>query len=123
MLKIYPDSSAVVKRYVSEPGSSAVDQVFERYLLGDLIATSAWIIGGEVGILDIKKGGWLAKDEFRTTRGFVGETMRLLHLVFSKWSGFSYQYLWRPGLQSSEHVWRLPLSKSKHVYTLAAMCF
>ena len=83
MLKVYLDSSAIVKRYVSEPGSSAVDLVFDKCWLGELsITTSIWNIGEVLGVFDIRRRRrWLSEDEFRNVlRNFTGEVIRLLRL-------------------------------------------
>jgi len=83
LLKIYLDSSAIVKRYISEPGSSAVDLVFDRCWLGELsISTSIWNIGEVLGVFDVRRRrGWLSEDEFRDAlRNFTGEITRLLRL-------------------------------------------
>ncbi|RLE90661.1 MAG: PIN domain nuclease [Thermoprotei archaeon] len=83
MLKVYLDSSAIVKRYVFEPGSSAVDQVFDRCWIGELsIVTSIWNIGEVLGVFDVRRRrGWLSDDEFRRVlRNFIGEFIRLLRL-------------------------------------------
>lgn len=83
MLKVYLDSSAIVKRYISEPGSSAVDYIFDRCLAGEIsITTSVWNIGEVLGVFDMRRRReWLTEDEFKgTIRSFVGETMRLLRL-------------------------------------------
>lgn len=83
MLKVYLDSSAIVKRYVSEPGSSAVDLVFDKCWLGELsITTSIWNIGEVLGVFDIRRRrGWFSEDEFRNVlRNFTGEVIRLLRL-------------------------------------------
>jgi len=81
--KVYLDSSAIVKRYVSEPGSSAVDLVFDKCWLGELsITTSIWNIGEVLGVFDIRRRrGWFSEDEFRNVlRNFTGEVIRLLRL-------------------------------------------
>jgi len=83
LLKVYLDSSAIVKRYVFEPGSSAIDRVFDRCWVGDLsIVTSVWNIGEVLGVFDTRRRrGWLSDDEFRRVlRNFVGEVVRLLRL-------------------------------------------
>jgi len=80
---MYLDSSAIVKRYISEPGSSAVDLVFDRCWLGELsISTSIWNIGEVLGVFDVRRRrGWLSEDEFRDVlRNFTGEITRLLRL-------------------------------------------
>lgn len=83
MLRIYLDSSAVVKRYVSEPGSSTVDYVFDKSWAGEAsIATSIWNIGEVLGVFDEKRRrGWLSESEFmRALEDFASETVRLLRL-------------------------------------------
>ena len=83
MLKIYLDSSAIVKRHISEPGSSAVDYVFDRGWEGEVsIVTSIWNLGEVLGVLDERRRrGWLSENEFKKTlESFAGETIRLLRL-------------------------------------------
>ena len=83
MLKVYLDSSAIVKRYVSEPGSSAVDYVIDKGWAGEVsTATSIWNIGEVLGVLDERcRRGWLSENEFKRALGsFAGETVRLLRL-------------------------------------------
>lgn len=83
MLKVYLDSSAIIKRYISEPGSSAVDYVFDKCWTGELsIATSIWNIGEILGVFDTRRERkWLSEDEFRgVLRSFISEIMRLLRL-------------------------------------------
>jgi len=83
LLKVYLDSSAIVKRYISEPGSSAVDLVFDKCWLGELsITTSIWNIGEVLGVFDMRRRRrWFSEDEFRNVlRNFTGEVIRLLRL-------------------------------------------
>ena len=83
LLKMYLDSSAIVKRYILEPGSSAIDHVFDRCWVGELyVVTSVWNIGEVLGVLDVRrKRGWLSGDEFmRVLRNFAGEVIGLLRL-------------------------------------------
>lgn len=83
MLKPYLDSSAIVKRYVTEPGSSAVDFVFDRGEAGEAyIATSIWNIGEVLGVLDERRRrGWLSEDEFtKASESFASEMVKLLRL-------------------------------------------
>jgi len=83
LLKTYLDSSAIVKRYISEPGSSAMDYVFDGGWEGKVsLATSIWNIGEALGVLDERRRrGWLSEHEFkRTLESFAGETIRLLRL-------------------------------------------
>jgi predicted nucleic acid-binding protein len=83
LLKVYLDSSAIVKRYTSEPGSPAADHVFDKCWLGELlIATSIWNIGEILGVFDMRRRKkWLDENEFRKTlKKFVSEIMGLLRL-------------------------------------------
>ncbi|MEM1997087.1 MAG: type II toxin-antitoxin system VapC family toxin [Candidatus Bathyarchaeia archaeon] len=83
MLKVYLDSSAIVKRYISEPGSPAADKIFDKCWEGELlIATSIWNIGEVLGVLDIRRRRkWLDENEFnRTLTGFLSEITGLLRL-------------------------------------------
>lgn len=83
MLKVYIDSSALVKRYVSEPGSSTVDFIFDKSLMGELTtATSIWNIGEVLGVLDLRRRRrWLGEDEFKEVlENFTGEVVKMLRL-------------------------------------------
>ncbi len=83
MLKPYLDSSAIVKRYVTEPGSSAVDFIFDKSEAGEIhMVTSIWNIGEVLEVLDEhQRRGWLDQDEFRRTlENFAREIMKLLRL-------------------------------------------
>jgi predicted nucleic acid-binding protein len=52
----YRDSSALVKRYVQEPGTTAVDIIFDRAPVGAItIATSVWNLGEAVGVFDYRR--------------------------------------------------------------------
>ena len=53
MLKLYLDTSTIVKRYVAEPGTETVDAIFDKAETGELtIALSLWNIGEALGVLD-----------------------------------------------------------------------
>jgi len=83
LLRVYLDSSALVKRYVSEPGSSGVDYVFDKGWAGEVsIISSIWNIGEVLGVLDERRRrGWLSKSEFKKVlEGFASETVRLIRL-------------------------------------------
>jgi len=83
LLKVYLDSSAIVKRYVTEPGSLAVDEVFHKAEAREAIATfSLWNIGEVLGVLDERrKRKWLSEDEFTTAlKKFADELIKLLRL-------------------------------------------
>ncbi len=83
MLRVYLDSSALVKRYVSEPGSSGVDYVFDKGWAGEVsIISSVWNIGEVLGVFDERRRrGWLSESEFKKVlEGFASETVRLIRL-------------------------------------------
>ena len=63
MLKLYLDTSAIVKRYVAEPGTETVDAIFDKAETGELtIALSLWNIGETLGVLDERRRrGWLTR--------------------------------------------------------------
>jgi len=79
----YLDTSAIVKRYVEEPGSEVISGVYNRVLSGELkLAFLVWNIGEVLGVLDkYFKRGWLSNQDYRRARYlFIGETLRLLKL-------------------------------------------
>jgi predicted nucleic acid-binding protein len=80
---IYLDTSAIVKRYVEEPGSTLVNEVYEKALNGDvLLSFSAWNIGEALGVLDkYYRRRWLSSESYLKARAqFLGETLRLIRL-------------------------------------------
>ncbi|MHB9301750.1 type II toxin-antitoxin system VapC family toxin [Thermofilum pendens] len=84
---VYLDSSAVVKRYVLEPGSEVVSRVYYKALNGEsTLSFSAWNIGEVLGVLDkYYRRGWLSREDYEKARfQFLGETIRLLKLRLLK---------------------------------------
>lgn len=82
-MQIYLDSSALVKRYVSEKGSELLDKLYEKADTGELLlATSIWNLGEALGVLDMyKRRGWIDEKQFQTaTSNLAGETIRLTRL-------------------------------------------
>jgi predicted nucleic acid-binding protein len=69
LLKLYLDSSVMLKRYVSEQGTETADILFDKAETGELAITfSLWNIGEALGVLDEKRRkGWLTEKEFRVT--------------------------------------------------------
>lgn len=67
MPDVYLDSSAIVKRYVQEPGTLAVDIIFDGASVGaTVIATSVWNFGEVFGVLDYRRQRrLLTEHEFR----------------------------------------------------------
>jgi len=83
----YLDSSAIVKRYILEVGSSIVGDIYERTLNGELkIAFSIWNIGEVLGVLDrYFNRKWLEKKDYEMARlQFIDETLRLIRLKLVK---------------------------------------
>lgn len=114
MLKAYLDSSAMVKRYIFEPTSPAVDRVFDEGWAGEVsIATSIWNIGEVLGVLDERRRRrWLNEDEFEEAlRSFAGETTRLARLKILEIFPASTSIL--------IEAW--PLILSEHIYEADAL--
>ena len=83
MTLVYLDSSAIVKRYVMESGSTIINEVYHRALKGELtLVFSIWNIGEVLGVLDkYLQRKWLSIEGYKAARRqFLGETLRLLRL-------------------------------------------
>jgi len=81
-MRHYLDSSAIVKRYVEEPGSKYVDKVYERMENGEECLFSLWNIGEVLGVLDrYRRKGVIGKEGFEVSmRNFLLETLKLMEL-------------------------------------------
>jgi len=80
---IYLDSSAIVKRYVKEPSSDIVRQLYRRAYAGDvLLSFSIWNVGEVLGVLDKARNYGRLDDQSysEARRRFLLETRRLLRL-------------------------------------------
>jgi len=80
---VYLDSSAIVKRYTKETGTSTVDFVYRQAELGKLVVGfSIWNIGETVGALDrYHTRGVLSDEEFRETLKLLyGENEKMMRL-------------------------------------------
>lgn len=77
MLKLYLDTSTIVKRYVVEPGTQTVDIIFDKAEAGELtIAFSLWNIGEALGVLDERRRReWLTQQEFEQTLKNLGDEL------------------------------------------------
>jgi len=83
LLKLYLDSSVILKRYITEPGTQMVDIIFEKAEAGELILTfSLWNIGEALGVLDERsRRGWLTEEEFKESiTSLADEVMKLMRL-------------------------------------------
>ena len=63
MLNLYLDTSAILKRYIAEPGTETTDIIFDKAEAGEIkITISLWNIGEALGVLDEKRRkGWLTE--------------------------------------------------------------
>ena len=83
MLRLYLDTSAMLKRYINEPGTESIDLIYDKADSGELIITiSLWNIGEALGVLDEKRRkGWLTEKEFKqSVKIFADETLKLIRL-------------------------------------------
>src|SRR5256885_9474685 len=74
------DANAVLKRYVSEPGSVIVTKVFRAADSGQAsLVYSLWTLGECLGVLDRldRQGRFPARGLPEASRAFLGETTRL----------------------------------------------
>lgn len=77
----YLDTSALLKRYVQEPGTLGVDIIFDRASAAAIsIATSVWNLGEAFGVLDYRRRRRLLTDrEFRlATHSLTTEVLELM---------------------------------------------
>lgn len=77
----YLDSSAIVKRYVAEPGSQYVRNIYAKARRGEAkISFNLWNIGEVLGALDrARRLGRLDEEAYRNARrGFIAETRRMV---------------------------------------------
>ncbi|MEM4606535.1 MAG: type II toxin-antitoxin system VapC family toxin, partial [Thermofilaceae archaeon] len=82
-MKVYLDSSAIVKRYVEERGSTIVRKVYrEAYSGSATLTVSAWNIGEVLGVFNkYRRRGWLSEEGYtEALRTFASETSRLIKL-------------------------------------------
>ncbi len=87
MKTTYLDTSAIVKRYIQEPGSDVMSSLYSRAWSGDLrIAFSLWNFGEVLGVFDrYYRRGWLTKEGYEIARvEFLYETLRMLRLKLLK---------------------------------------
>lgn len=83
MLKLYLDTSIILKRYIAESGTETADIIFDKAEMGELMITiSLWNIGEALGVLDEKRGkGWLTEKEFEVAlNNFAEELVKLIRL-------------------------------------------
>jgi predicted nucleic acid-binding protein len=84
---VYLDTSAIIKRYVREPGSELMNEIYEKALGGNvLLSFSAWNIGEVLCVLDkYRRRRWLHDENYLKARvQFLGETLRFIKLRLIK---------------------------------------
>ena len=80
---VYLDSSAIVKRYVREPGSDVVREIYLKAYSGELkLSYSLWNIGEVLGVFDrARRAGRLSGEAYVTVkRRFLLEARRMARL-------------------------------------------
>ena len=113
-LRVYLDSSAIVKRYVKEVGSDSVKAVYKKAdTSGALLTFSLWNIGEVLGILDsYVKRKWINTDDFGSAlNAFAGETLRLARLMMLEVVPLTFDLL--------SEAWKIVLQY--HVYQADAL--
>jgi len=77
LLRLYLDSSTIIKRYITEPGTQTTDSIFDQAEAGELVVTfSIWNLGEVFGVLDERRRrGWLHEDEFARTIGALSNEL------------------------------------------------
>ena len=86
-MKIYLDSSAIVKRYVLEEGTDKIKETyFDAFNGTATLHFSVWNIGEVLGTLDAYyRRKWLESEDYKAAReSFIAETVRLIKLGVAK---------------------------------------
>ena len=86
-MKLYLDSSAIVKRYVLEEGTEKVKDTYLEALSGTAsLHFSVWNIGEVLGALHAYyRRKWLESEDYTAAReSFIAETTRLIKLGVAK---------------------------------------
>ena len=85
---VYLDSSAIIKRYIEEPGSLEIRSLYKKTYAGEIVVShSLWDVGEVLGAFDRARSlERIAEDDYHTVkRRFLNE-IRLL----SKQNAFTY---------------------------------
>lgn len=83
MLKLYIDTSPIIKRYIAEPGTQTVDIIFDKAEVGELtMVFSLWNFGEALGVLDERRRReWFTQEEFtRSLKNLADELLQLIRL-------------------------------------------
>ena len=82
---VYLDSSAIVKRYITEKGSDVVDKVYEKAENGQLkVVFSIWNVGEVLGVFNrYFRRGLLSKSQLETRIiDFIQESVKFAKMNF-----------------------------------------
>ena len=82
-MKLYLDTSVILKRYLTETGSEIIDLIFDKAETGELVITiSLWNIGEVLGVLDgNRRKCRLTEEEFEAALDNFGqELVKLIRL-------------------------------------------
>lgn len=80
---VYLDTSAIIKRYVEEPGTDLMRNLYRKVYVGELkLSFNIWNIGEVLGVLDRARSiERVSKEDYISVRRrFLLETMRLVRL-------------------------------------------
>ena len=86
-MKIYLDSSAIIKRYVLEQGTDKIKETyFEAFNGAATLHFSVWNVGEVLGALDTyHRRKWLESEDYKAAReSFIAETVRMIKLGAAK---------------------------------------
>jgi predicted nucleic acid-binding protein len=103
---VYLDSSSLVKRYISEPGSDTLDAVYREAERGRIkIAFSIWNIGETIGVIDRKErlGKIGHQESTNVIIDLIGETRKMSMMNNLQMYPVSMEVLWRSWLLSIKH--------------------
>lgn len=119
---VYLDSSAIVKRYIKEPGSDEVRSTFQKAYAGENhVSYSIWNIGEVLVVLDKAKTlGRISPPDYELARKrFLSETRRMTRLTITLLVPVKTMILreaWR--LLEKHHIYvadALQLASAQHV--------
>lgn len=80
---VYLDSSAIVKRYIEEPGSLEIRSVYRKAYAGEVVVSySLWNVGEELEVFDhARRLERITEDDYYSVkRRFLNEIRRMLKL-------------------------------------------
>jgi len=82
---VYLDSSAIVKRYITEKGSEIIDKIYDKAENSQLkIVFSIWNIGEVLSVFDrYFRRGWISREQLDTRIfDFVYESIKFIKMGF-----------------------------------------